>query len=173
MKIVVLSPKKVIIAGIIAALLVAGSVMGSMALLGVFRSDPAEAYGWKTDGGEGVGARTWFFAEGYTGPGFEEWILAFNPPGALGGSGENAIVRVNLYGPNGYLGYAEKTLLPGQRCTLDINAELAKLGYSGDVSVIVDSLEPFICERATYFNYKGQWSGGSQGLGYEEAETGR
>jgi hypothetical protein len=28
---------------------------------------------------------------------------------------------------------------------------------------------PFICERALYFNYKGQITGGSQALGYNEA----
>ncbi len=45
MTVVILNPKKVIIAGLLCTLLFAGSIMGVMALAGLLRSKPAQAYG--------------------------------------------------------------------------------------------------------------------------------
>ena len=162
----VLSPGKVVLAGLISALLVAGSVLGVLALAGVFRSQPAEAYG-----ASGVGAKRWYFAEGYTGPGFEEWILVYNPPDYAGGSGATFGPQIRMYGPGGEIGYYDvPAMAPGQRRSININELCAYYNYSGDVSIYVYAASyPFICERALYFNYKGQITGGSQALGYNEA----
>lgn len=165
MKVVILSPGKVLAAGLLSALLAAGSVLGTLALAGLLRPQRAEAYGE-----EGVGAKTWFFAEGYTGPGFEEWILIYNPEAAAGGSGNKISPTIHMYGNNGYIGcYYVPTLQPGQRASINVN-EVAKslYSYEGDVSITVNDLSPFICERALYFNYKGQMTGGSHSLGYQE-----
>jgi len=166
MKVVVLSPGKVVLAGLISALLVAGSVLGVLALAGVFRSQPAEAYG-----ASGVGAKRWYFAEGYTGPGFEEWILIYNPPELAGGSGNRVSPVIEMYGSGGHIGrYDVPGLEPGQRRSVNINELCAYYNYSGDVSIYVYNPDyPFVCERALYFNYKGQITGGSQALGYNEA----
>jgi len=167
MTVVILNPKKVIIAGLLCTLLFAGSIMGVMALAGLLRSKPAQAYG-----GAGAGAKKWYFAEGYTGPGFEEWILIYNPPGgAAGGSGNAVSPQIRMYGNAGEIGvYNAPRLVPGQRISININ-QIAQsaYGYSGDVSIYVQDPEyPFICERALYFNYKGQITGGSQVFGYQE-----
>ncbi|MDY6793818.1 MAG: hypothetical protein SWK76_00845 [Actinomycetota bacterium] len=168
MKVIVLKPSRVFLAGVLSALMVFGGVLGTLALVGVFTPDTAEAYGPYDPG---VGAKTWYFAEGYTGEGFEEWILVYNPPSHKGGSGETFSVDLDFYGPDGHIGFFNGGRLePGQRASFNIN-ELAMdwYGYSGDISVIVYHPDyPFIAERALYFDYKGKWAGGSQVLGYQE-----
>jgi hypothetical protein len=166
MTVVILSPRKVIIAGLVSALLICASILGVLALAGVFHSEQAQAYG-----AEGVGAKNWYFAEGYTGPGFEEWILIYNPPGgAIGGSGNAISPQIRMYGNAGEIGgYNLPRLEPGQRTSIDINEIAASYGYAGDVSIYIQDPDyPFICERALYFNYKGQVTGGSQAFGYQE-----
>lgn len=164
MKVIILSPWKVFMAGVISALLVGASALGALALVGVFSPERAEAYG-----AEGVGAKQWYFAEGYTGPGFEEWILIYNPPVGYG-SGNNVSPSIYMYGNSGYIGrYDCPSIQPGQRFSVNINEACAHYGYSGDVSIRVTHPDyPFLCERAMYYNYKGQVSGGSQVLGYQE-----
>ncbi len=167
MQVMVLSPGKVLLAGAVSALLISGCVLGAMALWGVLGPDVAEAYG-----ADGVGARRWYFAEGYTGPGFEEWILIFNPATAEGGSGYSVKPEIRMYGNDDFIGaYVTPPIQPGQRFSVSINDIASYYGYSGDVSVAVQVLPespPFLCERAMYFNYRGQITGGSQVLGYRE-----
>ncbi len=170
MKVVMVKPGRVLVAGAAAALLVAGAVLGSVALVGALRGERAEAYGKNS-----VGSLAWFFAEGYTGPGFEEWICIFNPPAEVGGSGRVAMVRLGYFGPTGFIGHDYIQLEPGQRASVNVNQQLKQnYNYEGDVSVAVLSWEnnaPVICERAMYFNYRGQITGGSQVPGYQEAEV--
>lgn len=170
MKVVVLNPWKVFLAGCISCLLIIGSILGALALWGVFQSDPAEAYG-----ADGVGAKRWYFAEGYTGPGFEEWILIYNPATAEGGSGYSIKPEIRMYDNAGFIGnYVTPPIQPGQRFTVNINDRAAYYGYSGDVSISVivpNNSFPFLCERAQYFNYKGQITGGSQTFGYQEGAS--
>ena len=176
MKIIILSPRKVILAGVISALLIAGAGFGVAAMVGVFVNEPAQAYRWPSDGGQGVGAKDWYFAEGYTGPGFEEWILIYNPPSGVGGSGQSLSPIIEMYGQSGFIGrYDVPTLAPGQRSSININdVALSLYNYSGNISIYVYHPQyPFLCERSMYWNYKGKWQGGSNTLGYEEAETGR
>lgn len=166
MKVIVLSPWKVFLAGALSALLIGASVLGALALVGVFSSEKAEAYG-----ATGVGAKYWYFAEGYTGPGFEEWILLYNPPADVGGSGFGTDVYLHFYGPGGKIGaYIAAGIEPGQRRSVNVNEVLMEhYAYSGDVSIVAENDSfPFIAERALYFDYKGQWTGGSQVLGYHE-----
>ncbi len=169
MKVLVVKPGKVLLAGTASALLLTGAVLGSLALVSALRGERAEAYGKNS-----VGSLAWYFAEGYTGPGFEEWICIFNPPAEVGGSGRVAMVRLGFYGPNGFLDHDYVQLEPGQRASVNVKQRLKQsCNYEGDVSVAVISWEnnaPVICERAMYFNHRGQ-AGGSQTLGYEEAEV--
>ncbi|MEW6554640.1 MAG: hypothetical protein AB1384_10185 [Actinomycetota bacterium] len=164
MQVIIVSPGKVLVAGAVAAVLVASSMLGALALAGAFRGETAQAYG--TDG---VGARTWFFAEGYTGPGFDEWILVYNPPANKGGVGVTIAPVINMYSNTGPIGfYTVGSVSPGQRRSVNINAAAAYYGYAGDVSIVVYDDQPFICERAMYFDYAGRISGGSQVFGYQE-----
>ena len=163
MKVVVLSPGKVFIAGILSCLLITGSVLGALALVGVFRAEPAQAVE-----AAAVGETKWYFAEGHTGPGFEEWILIYNPPTDQGGTGSPANANLYFYGPGGYIGSYVAAVMPGQRMSINVNQVLMDMyAYAGDVSIVVKTTRtPFLCERALYFNYKGQWTGGSQSSGY-------
>ena len=171
MKLVVVKPWKIVAAGALCALLLAGSVLGALAAWDLLRPREAKAYGE-----EGVGSLSWFFAEGYTGPGFEEWILVFNPPKDIGGSGRVAMVWLLFYGPSGEIGAQYLQLEPGQRGSVNVGEVLKKeYNYEGDVSVAVISwsnMAPVICERAMYYNHRGQITGGSQVPGYAEAEYG-
>jgi hypothetical protein len=161
----VVNPKRVIAAGILCALLICGSLLAVLALAGLLHSQKAQAYG-----AAGVGAKDWYFAEGYTGPGFEEWILIYNPAVGAGGSGNAISPTIRMYGNAGELGpYYVPRLEPGQRVSININQIAQSLfGYSGDVSIVASDLYPFFCERALYYNYKGQITGGSQVFGYQE-----
>ncbi len=161
------------LAALLAASLFLGAAAGAFMAVRAVRPQPAQAYGLNNQG-----AKSWTFAEGYTGPGFEEWILVFNPPGAFG-SGKDILVKVSLFGNDGFIGtYELPVLMPGQRYSLNINQVAESFGYSGDVSVVAFSalgpdFAPFICERALYFDYKGRVSGGSHLMGYQEAESGQ
>lgn len=170
MKVIVVQPRKVFLAGLFSCLLLAGSVLGVLTLAGVLRSRRAEAYG-----SQGAGSRTWYFPEGYTGPGFEEYILVFNPPADVGGTGKVAFVTMGFYGQAGMIGFHTLNVEPGQRASVNINQVLkSRYNYEGDVSVVVGSWDneaTIICERAMYFNYAGHVTGGSQTLGYTEAEA--
>ena len=165
-------PGRVLLALALAASLFLGAAAGSFLAVKAVRPDMAQAYGVNNQG-----ARYWTFAEGYTGPGFEEWILVFNPPPAFG-SGKDVQVMVSLFGNSGSIGHVELPVLaPGQRYSLNVNQVAESFGYSGDVSVIATSIgdgyAPFICERALYFNYRGSVSGGSHILGYQEGANGQ
>lgn len=170
MKVMVLRPGRVLAAGAMAALLVAGAVLGCVALLGSPGGERAQAYGKNN-----VGSVAWYFAEGHTGDGFEEWISIFNPPYEVGGVGKVALVSLSFYGPQGRIGGQNYQVEPGQRISVNVNNELMRrYNYVGDVSVVVTdwgSNVPLICERAMYYNYRGQVTGGSQTLGYQEAEV--
>ena len=165
MKVIILSPKKILVAGLLSAIMIGASILGSVALIGAFRIEEAEA-----QNPDPVGARYWYFPEGYTGPGFEEWILIYNPSEYVGGSGYSTPVHIDAYGPAGYIGRYTIGVESGQRVSININDVLLEnYGYSGDVTIVAHNMTyPFFAERALYFDYKGQWTGGSQILGYPD-----
>ncbi|MBC7247152.1 MAG: hypothetical protein H5T73_05165 [Actinobacteria bacterium] len=170
MKVVVVRPGRVLAAGAACAALLLAALAGWAAFSGALRGERAQAYGKNN-----VGSLAWFFAEGHTGDGFEEWICIFNPPYEVGGSGRVAMVRIGYFGPGGFIGHDYIQLEPGQRASVNVNQQLKQgYNYAGDVSVAVISWEnnaPVICERAMYYNYQGRITGGSQAPGYEEAEV--
>jgi hypothetical protein len=101
-------------------------------------------------------SKKWYFAEGYTGAGFEEWLCLANPNGA------DATVDVT------YLYQAEDALTetyvlqPNSRQTLNVNLEA---GSGKDLGMTVESDLPILAERPQYFNYQGKWDGGHCVLG--------
>lgn len=169
--IVPLDVKRIIILGVVVFLAVTGSLM----LYRATEPQTAQAKGYEiADSKPLVPATVWLFAEGYTGEGFEEWILLFNPPNYLGGTGEALTADVNFFNNEGFIGNNSYHIEPGQRVSINVNQELLtrSQGYSGDVSVVVkggdalNTMKPLIAERAIYFNYNGVWTGGSQTMGY-------
>ncbi len=115
--------------------------------------------GW-TGGHDTVGApragTSWYFAEGYTGPGFEEWVCVLNP----GEADANLTFRFQTgEGPAVRVGYRVNA---GKRATFKINDVL---GANRECSLLLESDQPVVAERPMYFDYLGttgsrHWTGG-------------
>lgn len=101
----------------------------------------------------------WLFAEGYTGPGFDQWLCLQNP-------GESrSTVRVRYYTQEaGAL--AEKTVVvPGRtRLTLMVNQH-AGTCYQLSVRLQVTSGPGIVAERPMYFDYGPGRKGGHDVVG--------
>ncbi len=99
----------------------------------------------------------WNLAEGYTGSGFETWILIQNTS-----SYEAATIHVALMSNMGIASVRAYQLTPGSRTTIYLN----EITAPGDVSVSLYSENnvPVIVERAMYFNCGGI-TGGSVSMG--------
>ncbi len=106
--------------------------------------------------GAGEASSVWYFAEGYTGEGFEEWVCVLNPM-------ENP-ARLSFYFQTEEGGVVERTgyEVPARsRRSFSVN-ELLGPGYQHSLKLISDS--PVVAERPMYFDYLGagqhHWQGG-------------
>jgi hypothetical protein len=168
-KVVVFSTRKLILVGLLLLMLVAAGVCGGQVLFKTLQPQPAQA---QTRKASALPGNVWTFSEGYTGTGYQTYLSVFNPANF---SGQDADVYVELYGTNGYLGQIKKPCKKDRRITFDINAEAAKLGYSGDISLEVIATQagsttifiPIVCERPMYFNFNGI-TGGTTSTGYND-----
>ncbi|MBU4393202.1 MAG: polysaccharide deacetylase family protein [Actinobacteria bacterium] len=101
-------------------------------------------------------SKTWYFAEGTTRAGFDEYVCLLNPGSKVSitefsymlGTGETLVRRHDL--------------LPASRTTINVRSDVPP---ESDVSIKVTASEPIVAERPMYFNYKGAWSGGHNVLG--------
>ena len=104
--------------------------------------------------------RTFYFAEGYTGPGFDEYLTLMNPDRVL-----TANAQITYYYRDGA---APRTVTravgASSRLTLHVN-DADQAGSGRDVSAVVTSDLPIVAERPMYFNYLGKWSGGHDVVG--------
>jgi hypothetical protein len=100
----------------------------------------------------------WFFAEGYTGPDFNQWLCIQNP-----GSIE-AVIQVTYFTQSGPVGPRTIRVPPYTRMTVLVN-ENAGPDYSLATQLISDRL--VVVERPMYFNYNGVWTGGHDVLGHQ------
>ncbi len=97
-----------------------------------------------------------YFAEGYTGEGFQEYLCLGNP------SGTAVHATINyLYG-DGSMAGGGLEMGSSSRTTVDVNNAA---GSGNEVSIIVRSDAPIMAERPIYFNYAGIWSGGHDAAG--------
>ena len=121
-------------------------------------------------------SKTWYLAEGYTGKGFDTYLLIGNPNAAI------APVSVIYMVQDGSFTTEYYELPAYSRKTVHLNEVK---GLSGkDVSVQVIAAQPVVVERSEYFDYKGvkegsnstgvtapscQWylAGGCTGAGFE------
>ena len=98
----------------------------------------------------------WYFAEGYTGPGFEEFLCVLNP------NDTDVEIKVTYYLENLEDNFSKVYSIPAhQRFTLSVNGEVP----DRNVSLRVASSGRVICERPMYFNYRGAWTGGHDVIG--------
>jgi hypothetical protein len=108
--------------------------------------------------------RDYFFAEGYTGPGFEEWLCLF-PEEESPSSPDRNIVSLKCFFPGGHTEEYTMSLERGRRYTIDINR---LVGEGKEVSLAVTSEAPLYAERAMYFDFRGCCRGGHVSRGAEE-----
>jgi DNA-binding beta-propeller fold protein YncE len=102
---------------------------------------------------------TFYFAEGTTRPGFEEWICICNP-GDL-----EAQVNITYMFSDGSTLPQTVTVGAHSRCTVFVNAYV---GEGKDVSLAIESSQPICVERPMYFKYQGGITGGSDAMGFSE-----
>jgi DNA-binding beta-propeller fold protein YncE len=100
-----------------------------------------------------------YFAEGTTRPGFEEWICLFNPGDA------DAEVTITCMLSDGSTIPLTLTVGAHSRATVFINQIVPE---GSDVSVGIQSSQPIVTERPIYFNFHGDTTGGSDAMGFNQ-----
>jgi hypothetical protein len=119
-----------------------------------------------TGGDDTMGApypkTSWYFAEGTTRPGFDTYLCIGNPTGTA------ADVSVTYMNALGETASQELKVPAGARATVSCN-DFLKSGASDryDFMTEVDctSGTSIVVERASYFSYNGEWTGGSDCMG--------
>jgi hypothetical protein len=120
-------------------------------------------FGADWDGGHCVvgataAASDLFFAEGYTGDGFQTWLCLQNP------SAGDATARLTFYTQEaGALAPVDLNVPANSRVTVRAN-DLAGPGYQLSTLVRVTSGPPLMAERPIYFSWSG-WDGGHDAVG--------
>ena len=99
---------------------------------------------------------TFYFAEGYTGPGFQEYLCLGNP------GGTQATAAITYLYKDGTTRQGEVAIPPNSRATVNVNGEA---GADKEVSLMVTSQQSIVAERPMYFNYQGKWTGGHDAVG--------
>jgi SpoIID/LytB domain protein len=106
-------------------------------------------------------ANTWYFAEGYTGTGFEEWVCVLNP----GDNQANMTFRFQTQ-EEGEKVVGNLSVPPHSRRTFSVNN---LLGKAYQTSLKLESDQQVIAERPMYFDYLGtaahHWTGGHDVMG--------
>ncbi len=102
-------------------------------------------------------AKTFYFAEGYTGPGFDEWVCVLNQ--------DNATANLTFdfqTQEEGLKTITGQSVPPHSRATFKVND---LLGSNFQTSLKLSSDVPVVAERPMYFNYNGEWTGGHDVVG--------
>ncbi|MCG2795310.1 MAG: DUF5719 family protein, partial [Actinomycetia bacterium] len=107
-------------------------------------------------------AKTFYFAEGTTRPGFDQWICIMNP------NQEEAVVNITYMMSDGDTVPQLVVVDPTSRTTIKV---IDAIGPDKDVSTKVESNRPIVAERPMYFNYKGIWAGGHDVVGASAAAS--
>lgn len=100
-------------------------------------------------------SKQWYFAEGYTGAGFDTYILVFNPQTTT------AQVDMQLMTPNGTVDHTVQ-VAPLARRTIKLN----DIVPGAEVAASLTSDRPVVAERAMYFDIQ-ERQGGSVVMGAE------
>jgi streptogramin lyase len=105
---------------------------------------------------------TFYFAEGYTGPNFAEYLTLENP------NATKATANVTYLFSDGTTEADNYTVAASSRLTVDVGSIIG----DKEVSMVVtsDALN-LVAERPMYFNYNGVWTGGSDAIGASSPRT--
>jgi len=136
------------------------------AAAGAAYNQPGAAALRNVDGGHlGVPASqphtTWYFAEGYTGDGFEGYFTIQNP------NSTSTPVTLTYYLDDGQVLTRSVTVAANARQTVIIHGRDSQggIGAGRTFSAQVAAKKPIIVERVTYFRYRGAITGGTATLG--------
>ncbi len=123
---------------------------------GPFQAPPPPLQGGTVSKGAPEPATTWYFAEGFTGAEFDEYILIQNPNAAA------TIVDIEYVKPDGSSITKPYMVAANSRVTVSVDGVEGMGGT--DVSILVTSGYPVVAERSMYFSYGGR-TGGHDALG--------
>jgi hypothetical protein len=113
-----------------------------------------EAQGGHCVAGISSPAREWYFAEGYTGPGFDQWLCIQNP-----GNGQ-AEVEITYWTQEAGALPARRITVPAEtRKTILVDTD-AGAGHQLSTRVRVISGDGVVVESPMYFIFNGTWDGG-------------
>jgi hypothetical protein len=109
-------------------------------------------------------ATTWYFAEGYTGAGFDQYLVVLNSHATA------APVTITYYLNGGAPLTRTLTVAPYSRATVAVH-DAAQVGRGKEVSAKVETGHPggVVAERPIYFSYGGSMDGGHTAMGYASA----
>jgi hypothetical protein len=119
-----------------------------------------------TGGHNAVGAPSprplWYFAEGYTGPGFDEYLTILNPNGSA------AQVAITYYVQGAAPRTTTLTVPATSRRTVTVHDAAQGVGRGHEVALAVESRNgvSIVAERPIYFRYNGGVDGGHDALGF-------
>lgn len=94
----------------------------------------------------------WYFAEGYTGPGFDTYILVFNP------GDEETEVQFNFHAPGRQTASRALFLPAHSRGTIRAN-DVPGLADTEFSTTVESTGHPVVSERSMYFDYEGRAGG--------------
>ncbi|MDY6794598.1 MAG: FG-GAP-like repeat-containing protein [Actinomycetota bacterium] len=103
-----------------------------------------------------------YLAEGYTGAGFNEYILLMNPLNVV------LPVQIRYILASGLSVVKVIDIPPKSRTTVCVNSTVNGQAVS---AAIISNQEGLITERALYFDYNGVWPGGHNVMGVESPQT--
>jgi hypothetical protein len=104
-------------------------------------------------------ASQFYFAEGCTRAGFDEWLCLMNPVPSP------TTAHITFMFVDGTTKAQDLLIAGNTRATLKVNEVV---GANKDVSVRITSDAPIVAERPMYFNYQNAWSGGHDVVGYSQ-----
>ncbi len=107
--------------------------------------------------GPEIPGTAFYFAEGYTGSGFEEWLCLMNP------ATSPTTAHITYMFSDGSTTRKDVSIGATTRETVFVNEVV---GPDRNVSVKVEADSPIVAERPMYFNYKDKWNGGHDVVGY-------
>jgi hypothetical protein len=110
-----------------------------------------------------VPASSFYFAEGYTGTNFQEYLCLSNPNTTI------ATANVTYLFSDGTTKAASYSVPATGRYTVNVNSEV---GANKEVSIkVLSDTGNLVAERPMYFNYNGVWTGGSDAMGATAPNT--
>ncbi|OFW57722.1 MAG: hypothetical protein A2W01_02545 [Candidatus Solincola sediminis] len=125
-------------------------------IAGRFQQPAAPISGGDVSKSAADAATTWYFAEGYTGGGFDEYVLIFNP------QEQASAFDIDMMLPDGSVKTSSFSVAAKSRLTLHVD-EFQGVENT-NVSVRIRSQLPVVAERSMYFDYNGR-TGGHTAMG--------